>query len=229
MALGGKAVMINWSDVAPEHRSSYYEWHNREHMITAVAVPGFQRGRRFIALRADRTYFNLYEVDDLGVLTGPDYMARTSRPTELTRRTTQYVRNAIRGLARVRFSRGVALGGIMLTLRMAVAPGQERDLEHYLTAVALPAALNDSPEVLAAHFCVADHASSAVVTPERQGRLTTLPSWVVLIEGVSTEALDRACDAHLRDAALLEHGGTPPFDRGLYRFEMMAMHNAPGA
>ena len=29
----GQAVMVNWSDVAPEHRHAYYEWHSREHMV----------------------------------------------------------------------------------------------------------------------------------------------------------------------------------------------------
>ncbi len=66
----GQGVMINWSDVAPEHRAAYYEWHSREHMVGRVAINGFQRGRRYIAVDAQRDFFNFYEVDDLAVLTG---------------------------------------------------------------------------------------------------------------------------------------------------------------
>jgi hypothetical protein len=227
MALGGHSAMLNWSDVAPEHRESYYEWHNREHMFTAVELPGFLRGRRFIALRADRTFFNIYEVADLGVFSGPDYTARTARPSELTRRTTAHVRNAIRGLSRVRFTRGTALGGIMLTLRFAVDAQRAQAFEHHLVSTVLPRLLEHSPQVLAAHFCTVDQGASSVVTPERQGRPTAVPHSIVLVEGVSPEGLDAAADAHLADPILLDQGATGPFERGLYRLEMMAVHGAP--
>jgi hypothetical protein len=225
MALSGNAIMINWSDVAPENRRAYYEWHNREHMLTAVAIPGFQRGRRFIALQADRTFLNLYEVDDIAVFSGPDYTQRTARPSDLTRRTTQYVRNAIRGLARVRFTHGKALGAVMMTLRLRAAPGREQQLEQYLVGSALPAVLEHSPEVLAAHFCVTDHGASSVVTPERQGRPTAIPDLIALIEGVTSDALEHARNAHLSESALVEHGAATPLDIGLYQLEMMATHD----
>lgn len=228
MALGGKAVMMNWSDVAPEHHAAYYAWHNREHMITAVALPGFRRGRRFIALDADRTFFNLYEVDELAVLASPDYMARTSRPSELTRSTTQHVRNAIRGLAHVRYTRGAALGGVMLTLRLGPAAGRAAELEAFLAGTALPAALADSPAVLAAHLCIVDPAASSVMTPERKGRPTAIPEWAVCVEGVTRAALERAADAHLSESALRRHGAGDGGVRGVYAFEMMAIHGAPG-
>ena len=37
--LAGKAVIVNWSDVAVAHRPAYYEWHSREHMVGRVALP----------------------------------------------------------------------------------------------------------------------------------------------------------------------------------------------
>lgn len=54
--LAGQAVMINWSDVAPGDRPAYYELHSSEHMVGRVAIPGFQRGRRYIATRAQRDF-----------------------------------------------------------------------------------------------------------------------------------------------------------------------------
>ena len=97
--LAGKAVMINWSDVAPEHRPAYYEWHSREHMVGRVAIPGYQRGRRYLAAQAERDFLVLYEVDDLSVVTGPDYLAKANKPSPLTQRTTPFVKNSVRGLA----------------------------------------------------------------------------------------------------------------------------------
>src|SRR5688572_13406760 len=102
--LAGQAVMINWSDVAPEHRPAYYEWHSREHMVGRVAIPGFRRGRRYIKAAARRDFLVLYEVADLSVLTGTDYLARANAPSPLTQRTTPFVRNSVRGLSNVRAS-----------------------------------------------------------------------------------------------------------------------------
>ena len=102
--LSGSAVMINWSDVALQYRPRYYEWHSREHMVGRVGIAGFQRGRRYIAVNAQRNFLVLYEVDSLAVLTGPDYLAKANSPSALTRRTTPFVQNSVRGLANVRAS-----------------------------------------------------------------------------------------------------------------------------
>jgi len=88
----GKAVMINWTDVAPEHRAQYDAWHCHEHMVGRVAIPGFQRGRRYQAVRAQRDFLTMYEVNNLNVLTGADYLAKANAPSELTLRTTPLVK-----------------------------------------------------------------------------------------------------------------------------------------
>src|SRR5262245_1063770 len=131
--LAGKAVMINWSDVAPEHRPAYYEWHSREHMAGRVAIPGYRRGRRYIAARAERDFLVLYEVDDLAVVTGADYLAKANRPSPLTQRTTPFIKNSIRGLAQVQASFGIGTGGYALTLRFDPQDGGDGRLGAYLT------------------------------------------------------------------------------------------------
>ena len=100
----GQAVMVNWSDVAPEHRHAYYDWHCREHMVGRVALPGFIRGRRCIAAKASRDFLVWYEVEGIHVLTSKAYLDKANAPSELTRRTTPYIRNSTRGLASVRAS-----------------------------------------------------------------------------------------------------------------------------
>src|SRR6185503_2210721 len=166
--LAGKAVMINWSDVAPEHRPAYYEWHSREHMVGRVAIPGYQRGRRYLAAQAARDFLVLYEVDDLSVVTGPDYLAKANKPSPLTQRTAQFVKNAVRGLAAVRASFGIGTGGYALTLRFDPRQGAEDSLGRYLVDVALPRVAT-RPDITGAHFLVSDQAASAVVPVERQG------------------------------------------------------------
>ena len=143
--------MINWSDVAPEHRTAYYEWHSREHMVGRVAIPGYQRGRRYLAVEAERDFLVLYEVDDLAVVTGPAYMAKANKPSPLTQRTAQFVKNAVRGLAVVRASFGIGTGGYALTLRFDPRAGGESALAGYLTGDALPRAA-ERPDITGRAF-----------------------------------------------------------------------------
>jgi hypothetical protein len=216
--LAGRAVMVNWSDVAPEHRHAYYEWHCREHMVGRVALPGFCRGRRYIAATASRDFLVCYEVEDIAVLTSKAYLDKANAPSALTQRTTPYVRNSARALARVRHTLGVGIGGCALTLRFDAASGEDARLERHLVSEAL-APLVEIPEITGAHFCMADLDASTIVPVERQGRPTTVPRWIVIVEGVTLEAVNEACDAHL--SALARHGCSGPVERDTYTLQIV--------
>jgi hypothetical protein len=216
--LAGQAVMVNWTDVAPAHRHAYYEWHSREHMVGRVALPGFCRGRRYIAAQASRDFLICYEVEDIGVLSSKAYLDKANAPSELTRRTTPLVKNSSRALARVRASLGLGTGGCALTLRFDAEPGREEELEHHLRSEALPR-LAEIAEITGAHFCVADMEASTIVPIERQGRPTTIPKWIVIVEGVSLEGLNAACDTHLN--ALRQHGSIETVERDTYNLQIM--------
>ncbi len=212
--LAGNAIMINWSDVAAADRPVYYEWHSREHMVGRVAIPGFQRGRRSMAIRARRDFLMLYEVDDLAVLTGAAYMAKANSPSALTQSTTKLISNSVRAMAKVELSVGIGQGGCILTLRFDPAAGREAELGGYLRE-ALPRAAA-VPGMVAAHFCIADQAASTLVPEERKGRPTIIPNWIVILEGVSPEVLDKACDEQLAGKALQEHGCAGAVERETY-------------
>lgn len=218
----GKAVMINWSDVAPEHRLAYYEWHSREHMVGRTAIAGFCRGRRYLASAAQRDFLIMYEVDDLDVLTSAAYMTKANAPSELTRRTTPYVKNAIRGMARVRASFGIGTGGHALTLRFGPAPGADERLARFLCEEALPR-IAEQPDIAGAHLLIADQAASAIVPVERQGRPTDIPDWIVLIESVSPDALAAVAEAQLSDAALAAQGSAEAPQRDSYSLQITVL------
>lgn len=219
MALLGKAVMINWSDVLMEHRPDYFEWHNHEHIAGRLEVPGFRRGRRHIAVDADRDIFNLYEVDDLDVLTGAEYRQRTGNPSELTRKVGKTIVNAIRALARVRFSAGLGQGGVVRTLRFDAATAGAEGLERFLVRQALPA-VAACADIVGVHLCVADMDASTEVSVERRGRPTAVPAWAIIIEATSAEAAAQACARHLQDADMLRHGAAGPITPGVYALQI---------
>ena len=105
MSLAGQAVVAIWNGIAPEGRTEFYEWHNREHMPERVGIPGFRRGRRYIAKYGAPEFFTLYEATGTDVLAGPHYLERLNNPTPLTRHVIpKYFHNMVRGVCEVRFS-----------------------------------------------------------------------------------------------------------------------------
>ena len=59
----------------------------------------------------------LYEVDDLSVMVGKNYMDKANNPSPLSRSITKLIQNSAGALARVKLSLGCGQGGFMLTLR----------------------------------------------------------------------------------------------------------------
>ncbi len=216
----GEAVMINWSDVEPTHRHDYYHWHSREHMVGRVSLSGFCRGRRYVAVDARRDFLILYEVQNVGVLAGEEYLTKANAPSELTRRTAPFVKNAIRGLARVHASYGIGSGAMTMTLRFSSAPGGEESVASYLADVALPR-LAEQAEIAGAHYLVVDRKVSSIVPVERQGRPTAIPDRIVVVEAVETQALDDARRSLLSDEQLTKHGAAAPIEQDIYRLQIM--------
>jgi hypothetical protein len=72
--LAGEAVIATWNGIAPEGRDEFYAWHIQEHIPERVGIPGFRRGRRYVAVTPDTRpeFFTLYETDTMQVLQGVD-------------------------------------------------------------------------------------------------------------------------------------------------------------
>ena len=204
MSLAGEGIVAIWNGIRPEGRAEFFEWHTREHMLERVAIPGFRRGRRYIALEGAPEFFTLYETDTTAVLTGADYLARLNAPTPWTRRATVAFTDTSRSLCRVALSLGPGEGGLMMTWRLDAAPAF--DVERALRAVA------GRPGICGAHLCIADREGSGIQTEEKKGRPAALvPGFVVLVEGSAERAaLEDACSGLAFD---------PPAQRGLYQLQ----------
>ncbi len=216
----GLGVMINWNNVAPENRPAYDAWHCHEHMAGRLTIPGFLRGRRYIAAVPDqvRSFLTMYEVENLEVLTSDAYFAKANSPSPLTQRTSPVVRDAVRGLSRVRASMGPAMGGMALTLRFDPQPGHEAALEKFLTQSALPQ-IAQRVDIAGVHLMVADKAASAVVPVERHNRPTQIPNWIVMIEGFTLAAIHNAGKTVLPDSVLVANGCTGMIERDSYALQ----------
>ena len=205
MSLYGHGAVTIWHDLLPLAKDAFYAWHNQEHMPERVGIPGFQRGRRYIAHSGAPEYFNLYEADSPEVLSGQDYLNRLNAPTPWTRELVVSFRNVTRAICRVVYSAGVGQGGSLLTLRFDPPEATAEALAKLLRQQLL-APLVDAPGIVGVHLCRADDSGSRIETAEKKARNqdTQIPRWVLLLEGISPDAVQRGADR--LHQTLAQHG-----------------------
>lgn len=220
MSILGKGAVAIWHDIAPEGREEFYAWHGGEHMAERVGIPGFIRGRRYIAIEADLEFFNLYETEDADVVRGPDYRARLDSPTPWTMATVRHFRSVARALAEVVASRGSADGGLIATLRFDLADGSLAPAE--LAECLLPD-LCETAGIAAAHLLAADMSASGEGNAEQRARgsANAVPRHALLVEGWGDEAPFMAA---VHEALSLERlrplGCVEPLSLGFYRHQI---------
>jgi hypothetical protein len=188
MSLAGKGAVAIWHDITPEGRDEFYAWHGEEHMPERVAIPGFLRGRRYVAIEAELEFFNLYEALSSQVLTGQDYRMRLDNPTPWTRTAVKHFRDVARAICRVAATYGRAEGGLIGTWRYDVVDDAAERHRRALAERVLPE-LAGRRGVAGAHLLIADIEASAVDTAERKARdaPTRVPRWILLVEGWADE------------------------------------------
>jgi len=213
--LAGEAVVAIWNGIAPEARAQFYDWHTNEHMPERVGIPGFRRGRRYIAADADTApeFFTLYEADTMQVLQGSDYANRLNDPTPGTRATTAQFRDTARALSRVIVSHGPGLGGVLLTIRF------DCDEQHLPALRAMVRATAQAVRVVGTHLCMGDADASAIRTAETRDRtdIQVPPNLFIMVEATDTEALTDI----LQERTMAGAGARGPFVRGVYRLEYL--------
>jgi hypothetical protein len=218
MSLSGSGVIAIWNDITDEGRANFYEWHDREHIPERVGIPGFLRGRRYIALSGTPEYFTLYEVLNKSVLTGADYLTRLNSPTEWTTRSVQHFRNTARSLCDVEMTLGAGSGGFIGTVRFDCDPAKDQGILETLSGSILPD-ITKSPAISAAHICRADEGASNVKTAEQRGRAANMvPRWVLMVEGATKEAVEHVLSSHL-SPAMLDRLGASEALHGIYQLQ----------
>ncbi|MEZ5851107.1 MAG: hypothetical protein R3D68_10725 [Hyphomicrobiaceae bacterium] len=140
--LGGGVLSI-WNDMAPEAEEFYERWYMTEHFPERLAVPGFLRGRRYVAIDADRKYFTFYDLESPDVLFSKAYLERLEAPTVWTQTVMRSWSNMFRTVCERVRRKGDAIGGFALAARWEGATDLPVDL-----ADRIAAALTD-PRVVA--------------------------------------------------------------------------------
>lgn len=217
MSFLGKAILAFWADVEASGEADYNDWHTREHMPERCAVPGFLRGRRYVAVAASPKYFMMYETETLETLASPAYVERLNNPTPWTRKCLALFRNSNRTACRTTLSIGRGIGGAMATIRLGPSAGREQALRQWLTGEALPKLL-ERPGISAAHLCEADVETTTVKTAEKsiRDKPDEVARWALFVEGIDADIVQRACADALGAAALERRGAESGAITGVY-------------
>lgn len=218
MVLAGEALIAIWNDITPEMREDFFEWHPREHMVERLGIPGFIRGRRYIAVDAQVEFLTLYEVANAGVLVSDVYKTRLTNPTPWSTKTLPAFRNNVRGGCRIHYSQGYAMGGFIKTIRIRAQEGEKASLIKHIVNNMLPG-LIDAPRITGVHFVENDTALTGGNSGNQRGRVIQLPDLILLIEGSAEEGVRNACAEYLPEDALIRAGATADVMNGLYQLE----------
>ena len=159
MSLAGEAVVSIWHDISDAGRDDFYWWHLHEHMPERVGIPGFLRGRRYIADEGKPEFFTLYEALTMETLAGQDYLARLNNPTPWTNRAVKYFSNVARSVQRVRYSTGPGMGGHLLTMHFEVDQA-ERFVEN--TVAEVLSHITAKNGIAGVHTAIQDQSSSFI-------------------------------------------------------------------
>jgi hypothetical protein len=210
-------VLFTFCDIAPEEEAKFTEWYNREHMRDRIlGLPGFRRGRRFVALRGSPKYLAFYEAHNDAVFRSERYLALIKTPDPNSSHFIMRFQNTIRTIGHMTASVGEGEGSMLLVLPLTPQAGREQDLRQALVTDVMPRLLA-APGMMAARLIERDVKAQA---PSRTGHVRqgdrTL-DWGLLVEAGEAGDLDRVARSLLDPAALERLGAQPPAAPLLYR------------
>ena len=219
MALLGTGVVAIWNGIDPEAVDDFVEWHIREHIPERVGLPGWLRGRRYVAVEAEPAFFNFCETDTPAALTSPVYLARLNDPTPWTRKVVAHFRDTSRTVCEVVSSLGGGEGGSSkpsvstwptvrppAQARMRCGPSRRHPASWPFT------------------YCAGGRRKAALAAPRRRSARsrTRWSTRILLIEAVGAGALRTAGAGTASTAALERHGVASGCRRGIYRLQVRA-------
>ena len=187
----GRAAVAMWWNVAPEMREEFEDWHTHEHMPERLAIPGFQRGTRWRAVGEAPSYFILYEVARVSVLTGPEYLARLNDPTPWSRKMMPHHLDMVRSLCRVHASSGGLVGGFLARIRFSPARRGARAVVEWLAREMLPA-LSQRKGLLGGCVLRAQPQTGPRTTEQEIRGGDQTADWILLVSGYEERVVEAA-------------------------------------
>jgi hypothetical protein len=219
VSLIGKGVLAIWNGIDPEAESEFVRWHVEEHIPERVGLPGFLRGRRYVAIDGSPKFFNFYETNASSDLSSPIYRARLDAPTDWTKSVVKFFRDTSRTICDVSMTLGCGGGAYIETLRLDTRLKAEEFKDLLATQILLPAA--QTAGVVGVHLLEGQSSPSGGATAENQLRSAPdeVAPWVVLIETVEPDTIRALREGVLHETSLRSSGVEDGIKRGMYALQ----------
>jgi hypothetical protein len=219
MPLRGKGMLIVFCEVKARDERDFNEWYNREHIDERVNLPGFHRGRRYVAVRGSPKYLATYECDTAGDLATPGYLALLANQTPWTQAVMAKFTKFTRLTVRVQADLAHGVGGAVAAVRFVPDPRSRKALVEWLNKTALPKAIA-RPGMVGA---MAAENDLEVANAPLQAKSMDHPKadeaeWVALLEGTDADTVGAAARATFTLPKLKNFGVKVAPTIGTYRF-----------
>lgn len=196
----GQAALAMWWNMDAVVRDEFEHWHTHEHFPERLALPGFQRASRWAEAGGGQGFFVLYELAAYEALVSPEYQARLNAPSDWSRKMMPHHRQMVRSQCRLLESRGAAVAGHAITVRLSPEAGQEQRLRSGLST--LVRALPERPGLVGAHLLQTDTPALAPTTEQRiRGLADRAADWVFVVTGYDAQVLRQLAEAELSETA----------------------------
>jgi hypothetical protein len=219
MALLGKGLLAIWNGITDSAEAEFVRWHIREHIPERVGLPGFLRGRRYVAYRGHPKYFNFYETETPQTLESPAYRMRLNAPTAWTQAVVREFRDTSRTICEVVASLGAGEGAWIETIQIGAV--RDKDAFSGLVASTLMKDIIEQDGIAGVHFVRGIEGRGDTSTSE--SKLRKQPDarceWILLIEAAENGFLEALGGGPCSDEALRRLARAATIERGVYRFQ----------
>lgn len=217
-------LLMVWTNIPEELEYDFNEWYSREHMRERIlGIPGFVRGRRFIAFEGGPRYLAVYETRSTAVLHSEPYLALKREYDPLSLRFVPYFRDTLKAAGEITARAGVAEGGVVALVPIARTPGREDALREWIGKQLLPELLGKHG-VVAAWYGERTAAEVASVLADHPRKTDRILDGVLMVEAVSNEDLTAVAPL-LEWSRFQAQGGKP--DAPAARFRVVYTLHVP--
>jgi len=215
MALFGKGMLLVLNEVKRRDEPDFTEWYNREHIDERIALPGFKRARRYVAVRGSPKFLATYECSKVGDLATPGYLALLANQSPWSQRVMNRFTRFKRMTLRIQLDLTHGMGGALTVVRFEPRAGTRLIAwlrETLPRAVALPGMVGAA--------AAENDLKTANAPAQKQGfdyPRTEEAEWLVLLESGEPEAGEAAAKKFFTAKALKQFGASKPPIVGSYR------------
>ncbi|QDZ12374.1 DUF4286 family protein [Devosia ginsengisoli] len=227
MTLLGQAVVAIWNGIKPELEDEFLNWHVHEHIPDRVALPGFQRGRRYMSIDGSPRFFNFYEAETLGDVTSDAYMAALNQPTPWTEQVMRHFTQMSRTVCGVAASAGCGTGVVIETMRLSSRVERDGFVAAMTRDVIAPTAAR--PSIVGVHLLEGQSASHAETAETRLRGASESAEWILLVEAARMDAITDLRRSLIGDDAIIACGAGTTIRRGAYALQFaLSRSELPG-